>query len=48
MLETEVRQGGCRVVLDEFVVECASCIHFVGMNEVEKGFAKEGLRFPAE
>jgi hypothetical protein len=48
VLETEVRQGGSRVVLDEFVVEGASCGDFVGMYEVEKGFVRECFMVPAE
>lgn len=48
MLETEVRQGGSRVVFDKFVVEGAGCSHFVWMNEVEKGFVIERFMVPAE
>jgi len=45
MLETEVGQGGSRIVLDKFVVEGASRSDFFGMNEVKKGVA---LMVPAE
>lgn len=48
MLETEVRQGGGRIVLDELVVEGASCLDLVWMDEVEKGLVMERLRVPAE
>lgn len=48
MLETEVGQGGSRVVFDKFVMEGAGSSHFVWMNEVEKGFAAEGFMVPAE
>jgi len=48
MLETEEGQGGSRVVFDKFVVESAGCSHFVWMNEVEKGLAKELFMIPTE
>lgn len=48
MLETEIRQSGGRVFLDELVVEGASCLDFVWMNEVEKGVSLEPLGVPTE
>lgn len=48
MLETEIGQSDGRVFLDEFVVEGASCLGFVWMNEVEKGVCLEPLGVPTE
>jgi hypothetical protein len=48
VLETEVGQGGSRVVFDKLVVESAGCTHFVWMDEVEKGFVIERFMVPAE